>query len=102
MPFFARIISDHVSHLVAQQRCSEDHAKLAEMLAARDVKAYLPNVSVNDPKQRKPANEVSDWCAGEGMKLWSTKDHRPLASLSMNGRRLVSIPTNNMLQEDLS
>ena len=76
-----------------QARCSEDMAWLATALSARGIKAYLPSISVSDPKNRKPANEVTDWCAGEGFKLWSTKEHRFVPSLDVGNKKLSSVPT---------
>ena len=76
-----------------QRRCTEDHAWLQSALAQRGVKAYLPNISVTDPKQRKPANEVTDWCEGEGFKLWSTSEHRYVPSMQVGGMKLKSMPT---------
>ena len=81
----------------SQQRCSADHAWLQEQLAARGIKAYLPTISVTDPKQRKPANEVVDWCAGEGIKMWSVAESRYVPSISLGGKRLQSVPTQGPL-----
>ena len=53
----------------------------------------MPNISVTDPKQRKPANEVTDWCEGEGFKLWSTSEHRYVPSMQVGGMKLKSMPT---------
>ena len=74
-------------------RCSEDMAWLANALASKGIKAYNPSISVNDPKNRRPANEISDWCKGEGFKLWDTQSHKYLPNLSLGGRRLSSVPT---------
>merc|ERR1711939_810108 len=65
-------------------RCSSDTMWLHEQLADRGIKAYKPTVSVNDPKQRKPANEMVDWCQGDGLKLWSTTEHRYVESLLLS------------------
>ena len=78
---------------VWQMRCTEDHVWLQSALAQRGVKAYLPTISVNDPKQRRPANELTDWCSGDGFKLWSTTEHRYVPSLVVAGNRLNSMPT---------
>lgn len=63
------------------------------------LKAYRPDISVNDPKQRRTGNEVQDWCRGEALKLWSTEERRYVPELHAmsNGKRtrLVSAPTNN-------
>lgn len=74
-------------------RCTEDHTWLQSVLASRNIKAYLPSVSVSDPKQRRPGNEVVDWCSGEGFKLWSTAENRYIPTLEAGGRRLQSVPT---------
>ena len=76
-------------------RCTADHVWLQSALAQRGVKAYLPSISVNDPKQRRPANELTDWCWGDGFKLWSTTEHRYVPSLVVGGSRLQSMPTGN-------
>merc|ERR1719473_349284 len=81
-------------------RCADSAHWLREALAARGAKAYLPSISVHDPKQRKAANEVVDWCSGEEMKLWSTAEHRFIPSLdilSQSGKpiKLQSVPTAN-------
>ena len=80
----------------SQLRCSDDHRWLHDALAQRGLKAYLPSISVTDPKNRKPANEVSDWCKNEGFKLWSTTDNKYVASLDISGRRLQSVPTGRV------
>jgi hypothetical protein len=65
-----------------------------QQLAKHNVKAYSPNISVNDPKQRKHANELQDWCKGEGMKLWSTETNSYVPSLELGrNTRLQSAPT---------
>ena len=52
---------------------------------SKGIKAYIPSISENDPKSRKPANEVNDWCKGEGFKLWSTITHASVPSLELAG-----------------
>ena len=79
-----------------QYRCSADHRWLQEELTSKGIKAYIPSVSVNDPKQRKPANEISDWCKGDDFKLWSTRDHAYVPSLVVGNRRLQSMPTGRL------
>ncbi len=65
-----------------------------QQLAQRGIKAYSPNISVSDPKQRKAANEVKDWCRGEGLKLWSTETNSYVPSLNLDKNvRLQSVPT---------
>ena len=63
--------------------CSASSQWLAGWLQATNTKAYTANVNLMDPKQRRPANEVADWCQGEELKLWSPDDRRPLASLTV-------------------
>jgi hypothetical protein len=47
-----------------QLRCPDEHMWFKAFLQSRHLKAYNPDVSVNDPKNRKAANEIDDWCAG--------------------------------------
>jgi len=75
-------------------RCSEDAAWLQQQLAARGVKAYKPGISVNDPKQRKAANELVDWCSGESFKLWDRTKNAYVPSLTLGNTRLQSVPTS--------
>jgi len=69
------------------------------------LKAYRPDISVHDPKQRRAGNEVSDWCRGEALKLWSTEERRyvPELQATSGGKRtrLVSTPTINTSQADI-
>ena len=39
--------------------------------------------SVHDPKQRRTANEIADWCTGEPFKLWSVSDNKYIQSLDV-------------------
>lgn len=80
---------------VSQLRCPADYSWLQQQLATRNLKAYKADISVHDPKQRKVANEVSDWCAGDAYKLWSTTENRYVPFLNIDGRRLRSVPTKN-------
>lgn len=80
-------------------QCPTDMAWLRDVLKQSGLKAYRPDISVNDPKQRRTGNEVQDWCRGEALKLWSTEERRYVPELHAmsNGKRtrLVSAPTNN-------
>jgi len=42
-------------------RCPTDHMWLLGVLKQNGLVAYNPTISVTDPKQRRLANEVSDW-----------------------------------------
>jgi len=78
-------------------RCPEDHRWLQGVLASHNFKAFSPQTSVTDPKQRRSANELHDYCAGDHMKLWSATDRGPVESLQaydgVRPRKLVSVPT---------
>ncbi len=58
------------------QRCPADAQWLKDVLQANGLKAYKPSISVTDPKQRRPANEVRDYCSGDNFKLWSVNERR--------------------------
>jgi len=60
----------------SQQRCPADCQWLLARLQEHDVRAYKPTISVNDPKQRRAVNEVTDWCSGEALKLWHVRSRR--------------------------
>ena len=59
----------------------------------------LLQVSTSDPKQRRAANEVKNWCEGDAFKLWNTDESRFVPTLDVPARaerprsRLVSAPT---------
>lgn len=61
-------------------RCPKDVAWLKGVLRARHLKAYRSDVSVKDLKNRKVANEVTDWCISDGwvdrFKLWCVTEQR--------------------------
>tara|TARA_B100000945_G_scaffold318477_1_gene323398 strand:+ start:568 stop:798 length:231 start_codon:yes stop_codon:yes gene_type:complete len=75
-------------------RCPEDMRWLHKVLITNNYKAYIPSISVKDPKNRKKANEISDWCKGEGLKLWSDKKNQFIPNTVLEGKILHSTPTN--------
>ena len=58
-------------------RCPDDMIWLKTQLIKNNLKAYIPTISIHDPKNRKPSNELKYWCHKDGLhfsfKLWSTK-----------------------------
>ena len=63
---------------------------------ASGLRAYKGDVSVSDPKQRRPANEVSNWCTSDALKLWSVSENKYVPGLASDeaGRpALRSLPT---------
>lgn len=79
-------------------RCPEDMRWLRRHLDQHRLKAYVPSVSVKDPKNRRPANEVVDWCASDGydrvFKLWSTTQNAFVPEVRFtNNARLRSFST---------
>lgn len=75
-------------------RCPADMSWLKQQLATHSLKAYKASVSVHDPKSRKLANEVADWCKGDELKLWSSIDHGYVESLTVGkSQKLRSAPT---------
>lgn len=81
-------------------RCPRDMEWLSEQLKLHNLKAYSPDISVTDPKNRKSANELKDWCRYDGLysvcKLWSvsTKQFVPKVNL-LGGKSIQSRPTQN-------
>ena len=57
------------------------------------MKAYEPMVSVSDPKQRRAATELNDYCNGDRFKLFSKAENRAVDVLDVGGRRLKSVPS---------
>ena len=72
------------------------YTHLSQPVQANGLRAYKGDVSVSDPKQRRPANEVSNWCTGDALKLWSIADNKYVPGLAIDepGRPpLKSLPT---------
>ena len=65
---------------------------LQRQLTKHGVKAFSPSTNVNDPKQRRRANEVSD-PTEESFKLWSIYERRSLDNIVLDdGYILSSVP----------
>jgi len=79
--------------------CADDMKWLQGVLMSRGLKAYRADISVRDPKQRRPSNEVTDWCKGAPLKLWNTNTREYMPSVevqypaSMARVLLKSVPT---------
>ena len=78
-------------------RCPEDMLWLREMLQKENLKAYNSSISVSDPKNRKSANEVIDWCKTDGFnfKLWSISKNKFVKEVVFEKTRIQSMPTNH-------
>ena len=79
-------------------RCPEDMEWLNRHLNMHRLKAYVPTISVRDPKNRRPSNEVVDWCVSDGysgaFKLWSATRNAFVTDVRLvNNVRLRSHPT---------
>ena len=81
-------------------RCPDDMIWLKTQLMKNGLKAYIPTISVHDPKNRKLSNEVKDWCYRDGLhysfKLWSTETNTFVPELYFSrNERIKSCHTEN-------
>lgn len=64
----------------ATEMCPESSQWLAGHLASTGYKAYLMSANLRDPKERRPGNELYNWCAGDPFQLWSPSEGRPIST----------------------
>ncbi|KAL1522024.1 hypothetical protein AB1Y20_021669 [Prymnesium parvum] len=78
-------------------QCPSETVWLKQTLQAHGLRAYQAHIAVNDPKQRRKANEISDWCQLDPMKLWSekTKQYVPMLEVGQGRPPLRSVPIGN-------
>ena len=84
-------------------RCPDDVEWLKKQLTQRSLKAYVPTISVHDPKNRKSSNEITDWCFSDGFhdvfKLWSVEQNKFISQVNLSENvRLKSAPTENKME----
>jgi hypothetical protein len=72
--------------------CPADMAWLAGVLAENGLRAYNGAIALNDPKQRRPVNELSNWCQGDGFQLWDRERSAYVPALeTRRGRQAVRL-----------
>ena len=65
------------------QECPESSKWMAKWLIESKFKAYSLDTNLQDPKQRKQSNHISNWCPGDDVKLWDQQLRRPVSSYSV-------------------
>jgi len=67
-------------------------AWLSAVLAENGLRAYHGAVALNDPKQRRPINELWNWCQGDGLQLWDRARNAYIPALeTRRGRQVVRL-----------